>query len=107
MNSPIEFETDELLPAEWTPIRQPGHRPDSKTVLLVEDEPSVRALAKTFLQMDGYTVLEARDAIEALLVSDRHRGPINLLLTDVNMPRTNGHQLAEKLRREQPGLRSY
>jgi CheY-like chemotaxis protein len=74
------------------------------TILLVEDEEAVRAVALLILQRH-YTVLEARDGEEALEVSRRWAEPIDLLLTDVLMPRLNGQQLADRLRPERPGMR--
>jgi PAS domain S-box-containing protein len=66
-----------------------------ETVLLVEDEPMVRELVRNVLEDRGYTVLVARDAAEALLLSDRREGPIDLLLTEVVMPGRSGRELAE------------
>ena len=65
------------------------------TVLLVEDEPPVRRLARRTLQKGGYAVLEAGDGREALAVVEGHRGPIHLLVTDVRMPAMGGRELAE------------
>lgn len=68
-----------------------------ETVLVVEDDEAVRELAREILEKTGYTVLEARHGVEALLISDRHTGPIHLLLTDVIMPQLNGRGLAQRL----------
>jgi CheY-like chemotaxis protein len=68
-----------------------------ETVLLVEDEPGVRRLVNDTLRLHGYTVLEARHGIEALLTGAKHMGPIHLLLTDVVMPQMSGPEVAEKL----------
>jgi PAS domain S-box-containing protein len=76
----------------------------TETVLLAEDDDSVRALARTALLSSGYTVLEARDGQEALEVSQQAPGPIHLLATDVVMPKMNGRQLAEHLTARWPGL---
>ena len=77
----------------------------SETILLVEDEQGVRDLVRDVLQARGYTILEARHGIEALAVARRHRGPIDLLLTDVVMPRMGGPELAECLATRQSGLK--
>ncbi len=69
----------------------------SETVLLVEDEEEVRALAREILQERGYEVLQAASGRTALEVSDRHEGRIHLLVTDVVMPEMSGYDLAERL----------
>jgi signal transduction histidine kinase len=76
-----------------------------ETILLVEDEPSVRGLVHETLRLHGYTVLEARHGIEALLTSARYVGPIHLLLTDVVMPQMSGPEVAEKLLIVRPGTK--
>jgi CheY-like chemotaxis protein len=78
----------------------------TETVLLVEDEDAVRALALRVLRSHGYTVLEARDGDEALLISEQHQGPIHLLVTDVVMPGMSGRQLAARLAPVRPELRA-
>ena len=75
-----------------------------ETVLLVEDEPEVRDLAREILEASGYTVLQACDPQDAVLIAERHAGPIRLLLTDVIMPRQSGRALAERLRPLRPEL---
>ena len=70
----------------------------SETVLLVEDEPEVRGLARDILHQQGYTVLEAADGDEALRIGREHGGPIHLLVTDVVMPQMGGRELADHLR---------
>lgn len=76
-----------------------------ETILLVEDEPSVRGLVHETLRLHGYTVLEARHGIEALLTGTRYGGPIHLLLTDVVMPQMSGPEVAEKLLIVRPGIK--
>jgi len=77
----------------------------SETILLVEDEDMVRALAKDILKMNGYKVLEAAHGNAALDLSRAYDGPIALMLTDVVMPAMNGHELYEKLAPLRPGMR--
>lgn len=75
------------------------------TILVVEDEEEVRALARDVLEMNGYTVLEALDAEDALRLGESHPGAIDLLITDVVMPRMSGPELARRLRARRPALR--
>jgi CheY-like chemotaxis protein len=87
-----------------TPVAGPtpgGH----ETILFVEDEDAVRATAREVLESSGYAVIEARDGVEALEQSARHGAEIQLLVTDVVMPRMGGGELAQKLTAERPGLR--
>jgi CheY-like chemotaxis protein len=65
----------------------------SETVLLVEDEPSVRSIARRILQRNGYTVLEAHDGRHALRVAEQYKQPIHLLLTDMIMPELTGRDV--------------
>jgi two-component system, cell cycle sensor histidine kinase and response regulator CckA len=75
-----------------------------ETVLLVEDEEQVRGVFKTILARNGYRVLEARDGAHALYVSERHEGAIDLLLTDIKMPRMSGLELAQLLSATRPAM---
>ncbi len=77
----------------------------SETILVVEDEPGVRALAVRVLESYGYQVLSASDGPTALQMSERHEQPIDLLLTDVIMPTMNGKELVERLWQQQPQMR--
>ena len=77
----------------------------SETVLVAEDEEGVRDLARNLLEAFGYRVLEAADPDEAMAVSRRHVGPVDLLLTDVIMPGISGRELADRLRAERPALK--
>ncbi len=76
-----------------------------ETVLLVEDEEGVRALAARILERHGYTVIEARNGRDALSVASQHQGAIHLLLTDVVMPVMGGKQLADALVARDASLR--
>jgi signal transduction histidine kinase/ActR/RegA family two-component response regulator len=75
-----------------------------ETVLVVEDEESVRKLARRALEASGYTVLHAAAPLEAIELAARYQGPIHLLLTDVMMPELTGRQLADRLMASRPGL---
>jgi CheY-like chemotaxis protein len=77
----------------------------TETVLLVEDEPSLRALAVHLLESCGYTVLEASKGEHALQVSDGQKHDIHLLITDVVMPGISGRMLAEELVKRRPQIR--
>jgi len=84
----IEFSTKLELPAS---VR------GSETILLVEDEQSVREPAAEYLLGNGYNVLKASDGLEALQVAEQYKQPIHLLLTDVVMPQMSGRELSDKL----------
>ena len=77
----------------------------SETILVAEDEASLRTLTRTTLELCGYKVLEAKDGVEALEVSDRYSGPIDLLLTDMVMPGMGGRALAQEIVRSRPEIR--
>jgi CheY-like chemotaxis protein len=78
----------------------------NETVLLAEDDPLVRDLARRLLIQQGYTVLEASNGEEALRVAQENtREKIHLLLTDVVMPQMGGKELSEKLKRLRPDIR--
>jgi two-component system cell cycle sensor histidine kinase/response regulator CckA len=74
------------------------------TILLVEDEPPLRVLAAESLKRLGYTVLQAGNGLEALAVADHHPEKIDVVLTDVVMPRMGGPELVEKLRARRSGF---
>jgi len=74
-------------------------------ILLVEDEPNVRRIARRILERNGYTVLEASNGAEALRVLERRQEPIALVLTDLVMPEMGGRELASKLRIVSPTSR--
>ncbi len=94
----LEPEADATAPktAEWT--AKPAATGGTETILIVEDEPSVRILTRTLLEREGYRVLEAPNGVEALGLWQAHKGVIHLLLTDIVMPEgLNGLQLAARL----------
>jgi two-component system cell cycle sensor histidine kinase/response regulator CckA len=78
----------------------------TETVLLVEDEPSVRDLANRLLKLQGYKVLEAANGEEALRLGQENTGEnIHLLLTDVVLPQMGGKELADQLKIFRPGIK--
>ncbi len=77
----------------------------SETILLVEDEDQVRAVARGILVRSGYDVMEARSGGEALLMCEKHPGVIHLLLSDVVMPQMSGAELAKRLASERPSMK--
>ena len=99
------------LPRVDAPAELPGRAQDrarlrgTETVLLVEDEEGVRKVAREFLEEAGYTVLEARNGDDALQIAAMHTGSLQLLITDVVMPRMSGRELAERLTKLRPDLR--
>jgi CheY-like chemotaxis protein len=94
-----------LLPlaTRTVPTELPHDRPvGTEIVLLAEDDDAVRLVIARGLRRLGYTVFEAANGEQALSVSRRHKGPIDLLLTDGNMPRMNGVDLARAFAQERP-----
>src|SRR6266545_3576293 len=77
----------------------------AETILFVEDALRVRAVVREILEMHGYDVLEARHGAEALEISERHQGPIHVMVTDVVMPQMSGRELAQRLAPVRPGMR--
>ncbi len=76
-----------------------------KTILVVDDERTVREAAVEHLRQAGYEVLEAGSGIEALAVLTSHGGAVDLLLTDVSMRGMDGGELAEAVADARPGIR--
>ena len=91
--APLPEPTAGQLPRGW------------ETILLVEDETSLRELIRECLEDTGYAVLEAQHGTEALELCERYEGPIHLLVTDVVMPRMGGRELGERIRALRPDLR--
>ena len=75
------------------------------TILLVDDESVIRRLTRRALESDGYTVLEADRAEEAIRLSRTHKGPIDLLITDLVMPRVDGFVLSKRLAKLRPDMK--
>jgi PAS domain S-box-containing protein len=89
----IAAKVEELAAVRPIPVPASG----SETILFVEDEQSVRELVREYLSARGYSVLEASDGIQALDIAAGHPGAIQLLITDVVMPRLSGRELASQV----------
>jgi two-component system cell cycle sensor histidine kinase/response regulator CckA len=97
----VQGVADSLL----TSVRPTEIARGSETILLVEDDAALRTLGRELLEEMGYVVLDASKPSEALTVSERHSGPIHLLMTDVIMPGMNGKQLADQLLQSRPNMK--
>jgi two-component system cell cycle sensor histidine kinase/response regulator CckA len=96
---------EEDVEAEAAPEAEPLSLHGSETVLLVEDEESVRSLSREILEARGYTVLEASGGAQALDIARDYPQPIHLVLTDIVMPEMGGTDLALRLEALRPGIR--
>jgi two-component system, cell cycle sensor histidine kinase and response regulator CckA len=93
--------TEAVIPPEPQKVRG-----GNENILVVEDEPELRALVREILEHYGYKVYEAGSGPEAIPIWQQHAGQIDLLLTDMVMPgNMSGHELAEKLKSQRPGLK--
>ena len=79
--------------------------PSMKVILLADDEELARQVLTTVLRRGGYQLLIASDGDEALDLSRRYAGEIDLLVSDIYMPHMNGVELAKTLVKERPGVR--
>jgi signal transduction histidine kinase/CheY-like chemotaxis protein len=100
-----------FLPASSDTLSQPSAKWQeqtaarrSATVLVVDDEPTLRSVIRRSLVREGYRVLVAEDGARALSLANSHAGSIDLLITDVVMPGLTGLELAERLQLARPGL---
>ena len=75
------------------------------TILVVDDDEAIRGFTRRILIQQGFHVIEASDGAEALEVASVYAQPIDLLLTDVIMPKVNGLLLAQQMLQERPGVR--
>jgi two-component system cell cycle sensor histidine kinase/response regulator CckA len=96
---------EEAVEATYNGLPEVTEERGTETILLVEDTEPLRELACIILKGCGYTVIEASNGAEALVIARRERGPIHLLLTDVIMPIMGGPELCRLLTAERPELR--
>ena len=82
-----------------------GANANGEAILVVEDDVAVRAVARQFLKIGGYQVLEAANGEEALAIVENYSNAIDLVITDVVMPKMSGPELVEKLKTMHPDLR--
>ena len=92
------------MPVASGPDR-PAPRKSDETILVVEDEPSVREMITRILSSEGYTVLEAANGKQALVAFETNASPVSLVLTDVAMPEMGGEELGTRLATLSPSLR--
>ena len=95
------------LPGQpWEPPRVPQETPEggSETILVIEDEDVVRSLASRGLRDHGYSVMEARNGVQALQYIEQHPGTVDLAISDVVMPEMGGRELGQNLARTEPNL---
>jgi len=74
------------------------------TILVVDDEPAIRMFVSQVLEQNGFSVLTAHDGADAISISQLHPGKIELLITDVRMPRVDGPTLVRTLSEDGPGM---
>ena len=98
---PAVSEAPEMAKAK----REAASASGTETILVVEDDESVRSLIRLALVAGGYKVLETDDPDKALDLCANHPGPIHLLLTDVVMPKMGGPAVAEKVAALRPGVK--
>lgn len=98
----VEEPVEAVAEAPTPLVRFLGHE---ERILVVEDDDAVRRMTREFLQLRGYTVLEARSATDAIQFVESHKEAIDLVLTDVVMPGMKGRELIDRLAKLRPGLK--
>lgn len=103
----IVSEMDEQTDGEpWSRVRVGASRYGAPTILVVDDEPVVRAFTSEVLGLEGYVVLEAAGTTEGLRIAAAHPGPIDLVISDVVMPDgDDGRDLVDRLGRMRPTIK--
>jgi nitrogen-specific signal transduction histidine kinase/CheY-like chemotaxis protein len=97
--------TSKALPAAPESLRTQQGIQGKETILLVEDRDDVRESALLTLEVQGYRVLAAKEGTEALKISETHKGPIDVLLTDMIMPGMSGKDLSKRIQELRPEIR--
>lgn len=103
--APAAQEPSEVIEIPIAEAPAPAPAPPAKTVLIVEDDPGIRALMKKILTRQGFAVMEAAGGEEALMLSEAQPGEIHLLITDLMMPQMGGREVSERLRAQRPGIK--
>ncbi|HEU0109111.1 MAG TPA: ATP-binding protein, partial [Vicinamibacteria bacterium] len=96
---------DQPVQAQGSEVVESAAPRGSETVLVVEDEETLREIVREALQASGYNVLEARHGAEALRICESHATPIHLVITDIVMPGFGGRDLGERIRSSRPEIR--
>jgi signal transduction histidine kinase/CheY-like chemotaxis protein len=96
---------EETIEVAEKPTALPRSLQGNETILVVEDDDAVRRMTRMFLEINGYIVVEARNAADAIELMERDKGSIEMVLTDVVMPGMKGRELVERLEKLRSGLR--
>jgi len=96
---------EEMIEVAEKPKALPRPLQGNETILVVEDDDAVRRMTRMFLEINGYIVVEARNAADAIQLMESHPGSIEMVLTDVVMPGMKGRELVERLEKLRSGLK--
>jgi len=100
----IHLPAVEEEPTVEAPVTSPPVAGGSETVLVVDDETDIRQIIRRVLDRDGYKVLEATSGSEAVSIAEHLDGPIDLLITDVRMPKMHGVEVAAAVKALRPQI---
>ncbi len=101
----LTAEHDELAPATTAISEKAEKREEPETILLVDDEPAALHVCRVMLENEGYRVLVAATGVKAIELAHENEGKIDLLITDVIMPETNGYELAQRMQSKWPTIK--